>query len=197
MDSTVQTETCYQPWDRPRSVTPLSPSLPEPTPLPSLSAGLPFLPKPLHCVLIPGHTLRLTYHHSPLSHVPPPASPHSTQCIFLLKLHKIYSSCNYNVENENAEVQRGLWMPQPGFQASPPAPGQLLTVCGTANSLPTQAPPTFHPLMMGPDQDPACSLNTHSTPQAPPSLPGQRPHLSREDYFCPEGRASCLAPDLL
>lgn len=193
---------------RPRPVTPPHPSLREPTPLPSLSAGLPFLPKPLHCVLIPGHTLRLTHHHSPLSHLPPPASPHSTQCIFLLKLHKIYSSCKYNVEIENAEVQRGplnastwlsslsscprstphcLWNSQ---LSTHPSPGS-----SERRPSPSRLPPSLP--MMGPDQDPASSLNTHSAPRAPPSLPGQRPHLPREDYFCPEGGASCLAPDLL
>lgn len=204
MDSTVQTEACYQP----RAAGPvLSPPLPEPTPLPSLSAGLLSLPKPLHCVRIPGTPCAWPTTTAP-SHVPPPASPHSTQCIFLLKLHKIYSSCNHNVENENAEVQMGplnastwlsslsscprstphyLWNSQLSTHPSP----------GSSERRPSPSRPPPSVPMMGPDQDPACSLNTHSTPQAPPSLPGQRPHLSREDYFCPEGRASCLAPDLL
>ena len=188
---------------RPRSVTPPQP----------LTPWTHSTPQPVSGPSLPSQTTALSpYTWSHLAPDPPPqppeSRPHSTQCIFLLKLHKIYSSCNYNVENENAEVQRGplnastwlsslsscprstphcLWNsqlsthPSPGSSEHRPSPSHL--------------PPPVP--MMGPDQDPACSLNIHSTPQAPPSLPVQRLHLSREDYFGPEGRASCLAPDLL
>ena len=51
------------------------------------------------------HTSCLAQHHSPESR-PTPSFSSRRQCIFLLKLHRLYSSCNHSVENEDAEVQR-------------------------------------------------------------------------------------------
>lgn len=178
------------------------PSPAEPTPLPSRLAGRPCLP-----------SQSTAPHLAPGPAPQPRDTPHlQRQCIFLLKLHIIYSSCNHSVENENAEVQRmdserlilafkppllplvNSSLPVEQSTLYPPKSSGLLSRAPGRPS-PSRLPPSAP--MMGPDQDPACSLNTHSTPQAPPSLPGHRPHLSREDYYCPEGRASCLAPDLL